>query len=85
MINTNTCRGCGRQIVFIRMKTGKLMPCDPVGVRFMPMPGAKETYITPDGSAIRGAQAPDGAMGYISHFATCPAADKFRGGRKKGE
>ena len=84
MINTSTCRGCGRQIVFILMKNGKHMPCDPVGVKFMPMPGAKETYITPDGLVIRGAPTPDGTMGYVSHFATCPEANRFRSG-KKGE
>ena len=81
------CRGCGKEIAFIKTKAGKSMPVDPEAVYFIRDCGC--LFVMPDGSTERGRLAdfeekaaigiPGGAeIGYISHFATCPAADQFR-------
>lgn len=79
--NYGFCKGCGRQILFTRMRSGKLMPCDPEGVMFSPDPLSADVYITPEGFTVKGHPDKLGILGYTSHFATCPAADTFR--RKK--
>lgn len=83
------CRGCGAEIVWIRMQiSGKQMPVDakPVSVAYE---AGAETFIREDGVPIRGkrvtdaeARETDGPVmeAYVSHFATCPAAGKFRKG-----
>lgn len=75
------CRSCGAEINFIAMNSGKLHPVDTVKHTMIKGEG-KETLITDDGEIIRGtfASYEEGAnaSGYISHFATCPYADKFR-------
>lgn len=76
------CRGCGAKIIWVTMKSGKAMPCDPE-----PLPywlGKKGVYriVTPNGEVV--AASLDGpsreadGIGYISHFATCPRARRFR-------
>ena len=72
-----TCKGCGQQILWTKTKAGKAMPCNPVAVYFTPA-GGPETFVTPDGRVERGFQSQGGQLGYISHFATCPNADRFR-------
>lgn len=77
-MQTTTCRKCGARIAFIRMKSGKAMPVDTAPVRFHPC-GGPETFVTYDGYVVRGKRGSDSTeTGYISHFATCPAADSFR-------
>ena len=82
---TSECRGCGRQIAFIKTVKGKTMPVNPDGVYFTPA-GGPNNYVTLDGEVIRGRDPePDDKntmIGYISHFATCPEADSFRKRRK---
>lgn len=74
------CRGCGRQILWTRMKTGKSMPCDPEVIRFSI--GGSEAFVTPRGDVLMGSRNQDGGyIGYVSHFATCRDADRFRKGR----
>lgn len=80
---TAPCRGCGKEIAFIKTVKGKTMPVDPDAVRFIPA-GGPNTYVMMDGSIQRGRGLKhdddnEGSMiGYISHFATCPNADDFR-------
>lgn len=78
---TSTCRGCGQEIIFIKTTKGKTVPVNPDGVYFMPAGGPK-TYVTIDGEVIRGRDPIFGdkgtMIGYISHFATCPEANRFR-------
>lgn len=82
---TDVCRGCGRQIAFIKTVKGKTMPVDPEGIRFIPG-GGPETFVTADGRVERGQRRTNGtAFGFTSHFATCPAANEFRKGRHKGK
>ena len=79
------CRGCGAEIAFIKTVKGKTMPVDPESVYFTPS-GGPETFVTMSGDVVRGARRKNGAViGFISHFATCPAADSFRKGRHKGK
>ena len=80
------CRGCGAPIVWIRTTGGKSMPCDAEPVLYRKKARAAGKIITPNGMVLSCelGVAPceaDGA-GYVSHFATCPAAEKFR---RKGD
>lgn len=73
------CKGCGRQIIWTKMQSGKAMPCDPEIIRFVPGKGG-EVFITPEGLAKHGERTgiEESLMGYISHWATCTARDKFK-------
>lgn len=80
------CRGCNREIRFIKTVKGKTMPVDPDPVRVIPMLNGKP-YIRKDGVFVYGRIAGDAdddpdskaETAYVSHFATCPEADRFRG------
>ena len=81
-MQTTMCRKCGAHIAFIQMKSGKVMPVNAFPVQFNPG-GGPETFVTADGKVVRGKRGSDGTeTGYISHFATCPYADRFR---KRGQ
>ena len=79
------CRKCGAEIKFIKMLSGKWNPVD-VAKRTIIKDGGNEVLVTEDGKLIRGTYASfeQGAngVGYVSHFATCPAASEFR---RRGE
>jgi len=85
-VNITQCRACGAPIGFIKTKAGKTVPVDADGWTFLPEPNGKQMFVMPDGSTERGtamnAEGPAVKVGYISHFATCPEADKFRKPRK---
>lgn len=75
-----TCRGCGKPIMFIKTVAGKSIPVDPEPICFMPEEGF-DKFVLMDGTVQRGRaleEADKTAIGYRSHFATCPAADQFR-------
>lgn len=88
MISPKTvpCRACGAPLRFIKTTKGKTMPVDAAPVKFVPQTYAKEIFVTEDGMLLHGVRpAPsdrDVHDGYISHFATCPAAERFRKPRK---
>lgn len=73
--NFSRCSHCGKQILFVRMKSGRSMPVDTEIVNYKKMESGKERVVTPSGEVvacttdIRSENA-DG-YGYISHFATC--------------
>lgn len=77
-----TCKGCGKEIRFIRSKAGRSIPCDAQPVRYIKNPRGQDSIVTEDGEVIRGTvvnvQTLATGVGYISHFATCPQADRFR-------
>ncbi|MBO5841050.1 MAG: hypothetical protein J6Q86_06490 [Methanobrevibacter sp.] len=81
-MNVEKCRSCGADIVWIKMASGKKMPCDAGMISFdIAHPGDKDAqvYVTPGGKVARGYFNPaGGGVGYISHFATCPNAGKHR-------
>lgn len=79
---TAPCRACGKEIAFIKTVKGKTMPVNPESVYFIPG-GGPNTYVLMDGSVQRGREPErtdreNAVIGYISHFATCPEADRFR-------
>lgn len=84
-----TCKACGAEIVWIRLKSGKLHPCDAEDV-FYKVGAGPDRIVTPDGEIVAGTIVPElkthdeGIIkrGYSSHFATCPFADEFRRPRK---
>ena len=79
------CKGCGQAIFFVKMQeTGKKMPCDFTPVYYEDTERGTHTIITPDGRTSKGreaivfSEAGSKHVGYLSHFATCPAAGQFR-------
>lgn len=80
-MKTSACWGCGKPIGFLKTVKGKTMPVDPEPMYFVAA-GGPNTYVTEDGSVVRGREPGPGEsgvrIGYRSHFATCPAADSFR-------
>ena len=81
MNNIGTCRGCGRQIVWIRTKSGKNMPCDP-NFKYYKRDGKKERIVTVHGEVVSCTivdchEGSDG-YGYIPHWSTCTAVGNFK-------
>lgn len=81
--NFGRCRSCGQQVLWIRTKAGKNMPCNTQIIEYRePKEGEKrdELLVTPDGDTVSAViEKGTGNFGYISHFATCPNASSFRG------
>lgn len=76
------CSGCGKRIVWIKTVNNKNMPCDPNIINYKADKDGKEKIVTPVGTVVSGTvgveiKDADG-FGYISHFATCPGARRFR-------
>lgn len=59
----------------------KNMPVNPTLIPYREDPKGKERFVTPEGDVVAGSIAFgkvfDG-VGYISHFATCPASKEAR-------
>lgn len=88
------CRKCGKPIQFIKMESGKYMPCDVDLVEYWAEEGAPGKVITqrlketPNGKMeyegivvscqFDGDKNKSSGFGHISHFATCSVADSFR-------
>lgn len=72
------CRSCGADILWIPLRSGKTMPCDPEPQFFAKDPRGTHVYVTPEGDVLRGSPQDYGIRGYTSHFATCPYADRHR-------
>lgn len=77
------CKACGAEIKWVLLATGKKMPVDTKKVPYRYDPEGTLTLLTMDGRVISKAvlDLDSDDFGYVSHFATCPAADTFR---KKG-
>lgn len=81
------CRYCGAYIRFIKTQRGKTMPVDAEPVPFVFDQNGPNFYLDPEGHLLRGTPPREGEneeteTGFISHFATCPDADKARKPRK---
>ena len=81
-MNMSTCRSCGAQIVWIKLRSGKSMPCDPYILNYRYDKSGREKLVTPYGDIVNcetdvTRDKTDG-YGYRSHFSTCPHADKHR-------
>jgi len=73
------CKSCGAEIIWIRMTSGKNMPCNATKYPYRLDLHGDLTLVTPQGKVARGTYDPEGEnIGYMSHFATCPAANRFR-------
>ena len=77
------CKSCGADIKFMRLQNGNTITVDKnslVPVR----PGGNKTVciVTYAGEVIFGDPVwkghPEAVLGYVSHFATCPDAEKYR-------
>ena len=84
------CKGCGADIVWIKTTAGKAMPCDAEPKLYKADKRGKAIFITPNGETIKGSEVfqPEDiqkatGVGYIPHWATCPAAKTFK--KNKGE
>ncbi len=87
-MTVKTCKACGAPIVWITTANGKAMPCNAEAVQYQENKKGASLIVTEAGNVVRGdiitgggnsplARIVDG-KGYISHYATCPAADYFR-------
>lgn len=81
-MSNETCKSCGRPILWIKTRAGKSMPCDAKQINYIIKPGGGTKLVTPAGDVISCEQAEDPAeaqgWGYAPHWASCPAADQFR-------
>lgn len=77
------CKGCGQVIRFIKLSNGRIMPVNPSPVYYEDKRDGAAVIITEDGRVSSGhteAVAVIGSKvkGYVSHFSTCPCADRYR-------
>lgn len=75
------CRGCGREIIWLRMKSGKHMPVDPEPV--FVAEGGKDAFITDEGERITGtaSETDTGTVGFgaaLGHVPGGGAVQKAR-------
>ena len=76
---TSRCKSCGKEIIWIKTVSGKKMPCDAGGILYRPDRNGELTLVTREGSTVRATQDKDSELiGYTSHFATCPTANRWR-------
>ncbi len=74
------CKSCGAEIIWIKTKSGKAMPCNPQKISYRnTFPKGDLVLVTPEGKIARGTPDMDSdSYGYESHFATCTAAEVYR-------
>ena len=74
------CKACGADIVWIKLKNGKAAPCNAQRIPYkINLRDGAYRLILPDGRVTRGdLDLESDVYGYESHFATCPAAERFR-------
>lgn len=85
----SVCRGCGREIRWIKTKAGKAMPVDEPFVHFVPA-GGPDTFITGDGRTVRGRKPTwqdiesNNAMpaGYVPHWPRARRREILKEGAK---
>ena len=72
------CKGCGAEIDWVRMKSGKAMPIDPEPV--FVAEGGNQVFITDEGDTITGtaSEINTGEVAFVPHWATCPAYKSFK-------
>lgn len=81
MSRISKCKSCGAEIIWIKMRTGKWMPCD-AQRHGMKLGSGGKILITEGGEIITGelcaSEEGANASGYESHFASCPNAATHR-------
>lgn len=82
MTKLTFCKSCGEPIYFIRSVGGKYIPVDAETRLFKRSLDGPDQIVTREGDVLRCVLdvAPEEAegVGYLSHFATCPAAAAWR-------
>lgn len=82
--DTKPCRGCKKPVRWTRTAQGRPMPLDPEPIAVVLEEGGPLKVVLEDGR-VMAARRPEGTdlhepvMARVSHFATCPKADQFRG------
>lgn len=82
MTRATFCKACGATIFFIRTAGGKYTPVDAESRLYKRDPLGPDRIVTHEGDVIAcqidvAPEEADG-IGFMSHFATCPAAASFR-------
>lgn len=80
------CKKCGAEIIWIQTIGGRSMPCNAEQTYYIEKLGAKDRIVTPNGEVLAcillDAEKDDlseaTGYGYVPHWATCPAAEKFK-------
>ena len=76
------CKSCGADFIWIKMQSGKSMPCDADQITYWEKKNGTKVIVTPNGEVIHAETEGDlntaTGVGYISHFATCPNANQHR-------
>lgn len=75
------CKACGSEIVWIKTKNDKLMPCNFPPVDILIDESEKEIYVTCTGKVVHGRRCDNKSypiQAYVPHWATCPKAEQFR-------
>lgn len=88
MMRSGTCRGCGAAIVWIRMPSGKAMPCDAAPIYYIKKPrsGSKK-IVTPNGEVISCEYTEDPhkatGTGFAPHWGSCHTVGSFKVGKNE--
>ena len=81
------CKSCRATIGWIKTASGKLMPCNVEPVFYKTTGEGNDKVITLEGVLISCDVVTDpkeaDSLGYVPHWGTCNAPDKFRKGAKK--
>lgn len=81
-MSKSKCKECGAEIIWIRTRSGKAMPCDAPQVMYRQKKGGRDRIVTPDGEVLACEITEDAGratgVGHIPHWSTCPAAGRFR-------
>ena len=77
------CKSCGADIIWLKTKSGKSMPCNTEPVRYWLDIDGPDKIVTQDGKVVTCALnqlsiVPPTGLGYIPHWASCPKADEHR-------
>lgn len=76
------CKSCRAEIVWVKMKSGNDMPCNPNLIQFWANMKAKDIVITPEGDMVHcnldGPLEEMTGMGYVPHWATCPFSKQHK-------
>lgn len=81
-LRVTRCKSCGAEIVFIGTGEGKSIPCNAEALPYWQTKGGGQKIVTPNGEVLsaelEGLPGTATGLGYITHFATCPDAEKYR-------
>lgn len=75
------CKSCGKEIIWIKLASGKWNPCDKGRIPYKADENGKHILVTEQGDVVRcNVDITSFDYGYTSHFATCPNANAHRKG-----